>query len=411
LNSERQTLRNLLTDRARRFEKKGFLDCSGRQFSFAEVDDRTDRVATGLSRLGLQEGDRVALLMANRPEYVFFLLGAPKLGIIPVPLDPALSQEEIVSTLWHSGAKAVVTERTSGFIRPLAPQIRDWIVVDEPSFSEEPFRDLERGPVLGFWPELDPSLPAVILHTRGRCGTRRAVVLTHRNLLANCSQILQPFRVDETDRFLCMLSLGEATALVLLLLVPWMAGADCVLREPQPSQLPRFVESSSATVVAGRPELYDRAIASPGFARSNLSSLRLALCTSGPVGGEPARQFELYHDALIVEGYGLVEATCLTCANPYTGVRKAGSLGLPLPGQECRIADDGGRDLPPGRVGEILVRGPNVMREYFRDPASTARTIRSGWLHTGDMGYMDSDGFYHLCKPDQPTSAAASGAS
>jgi acyl-CoA synthetase (AMP-forming)/AMP-acid ligase II len=114
------------------------------------------------------------------------------------------------------------------------------------------------------------------------------------------------------------------------------------------------------------------------------------------VGRKLLRQFEERHDVLIVEGYGLVEGTCLTCANPYTGVHKAGSLGLPLPGQECRIFDEQDNALPPGRVGEIVVRGPNVMKEYYREPQATARTLRGGWLHTGDSGYADSDGYYYL---------------
>jgi acyl-CoA synthetase (AMP-forming)/AMP-acid ligase II len=120
------------------------------------------------------------------------------------------------------------------------------------------------------------------------------------------------------------------------------------------------------------------------------------VCSSGPVGEDTFRRFEEWHDALIVEVYGLPEVTCLACANPYTGVLKPGSLGLVLPGQEVRISGSRGEDLPAGESGEIVVRGPNVMKEYFRDPDATARTLRDGWLHTGDRGHVDADGYYYL---------------
>jgi long-chain acyl-CoA synthetase len=225
---------------------------------------------------------------------------------------------------------------------------------------------------------------------------RKAVVLTHYNLLSNCYQLLQPFRIDETDRFMCALPLSSAMTEVLLLLAPWAAGGTCILRDAAPASLPRAIKDSCATVLAGMPEFYRQLAESPDFAQCDLSSLRLAVCSSGPVAQDVFRQFEERHDAVIVEGYGLVEATCLTCANPYTGVLKPGSVGLTLPGQECRVVDEMGKERPPGETGEIVIRGPNVMKEYFRDPGSTARSLRSDWLFTGDRGYIDSDGYYYL---------------
>ncbi len=396
MSNEQQTLRDLLTTRARRFEKKTFLECGDVQFSYAAVDDRTDRVATGLSRLGLRSGDRVALLLSNRPELVFFLLGAPKLGVIPVPIAQECSQEEIISILWHCGATVVVTERRHDALKESAPQIRHWITVDDATFDEPPFRGLTGGSVLGFWPDLDPAGAALISYTRGSFRTRKAVVLTHSNLLSNCYQLLQPFRIDETDRFMCAVPLISSAAEVLLVLAPWVAGGTCILRQPVPESLPNEIERTGATVLAGRPELYQRIAGSPDFERCDLSSLRLAVCSSGPVGEEIFRRFEERHDALIVEGYGPPEVTCLACANPYTGVLKPGSLGLVLPGQEVRVVGSQGEDLSVGEPGELVVRGPNVMKEYFRDPDATARALRGGWLHTGDTGHVDADGYYYL---------------
>ena len=398
--NESESLRDILTTQARRFEKETFLEFNGREFSFAAVDDRTDRVATALSRLGLRIGDRIALLMANRPEHIFFLLGVPKLGMIPVAIDDEWSREEILAAIRSSGATALVTESRFGSLRDDLPSVKHWIVTDDDSFGAPPFERLEGGRVLGFWPDLDPDDPALISFSEGRHEERKAVILTHRNLISSAFQVIQPFRIDRTDRFLCALSLSAALSEVLLVLVPWVAGATCILRDESPSDISRVIQDARVTVLAGTRQFYQQVIGPADVSRCDLSSLRLAVCTAGPAEDELYREFEERNDALLVEAHGWVEATCLTCVNPYTGVRRRRSLGLPLPGQECRIVGPGGGELAPGNSGEIVVRGPNVMKSYDRDPAATSKAIRDGWLHTGDIGHVDVDGYYYLDKAD-----------
>jgi acyl-CoA synthetase (AMP-forming)/AMP-acid ligase II len=274
--------------------------------------------------------------------------------------------------------------------------VRHWVFLDETGLPDNAFPSISSGSPLGFWPDLNPDDPAVISFTRGSGTTRKAVVLTHRNLLSNSRQILQPFRIDETDRFFCALPLHWVAAQVLLILTPWLAGASCTLDEPYSNRSLSLIESAGATVLAGTPETYTRISDSAASADRRLSSLRLAVCYSGPVGERIVRQFEDRYDALIVETYGLLEATCLACANPYTGVRKPGSLGLPLPGQQCRIIGPDGGELAAGCTGEIVLHGPNVMLRYYGNPEETARVLRGGWLHTGDQGYVDEDGYYYL---------------
>ncbi len=394
--SEHDTLRDVLTAQARRYERQTFLESDGQEFSFAEVDDRTDRVATGLIRLGLSPGDRVALLMSNRPEYVFFLFGIPKIGMIPVPIDQDCPRRVIPHLIEASHVSAVVAESRFGDLRNSLPSVRHWILVDDESFAGPPFEMLKGASVLGFWPDLSAGHTALISRTRGTGGRPKAVALSHRSLISSARQVLYPFRVDGTDRFYCLLSLSATAAEVLLVLVPWLAGATCVLRGGFSPETAEDMKRRGASVIVGTPQLFRSLSCSAAFARSELSSLRLGLCLAGPAGDEVFEAFERRQDALIVEGYGLVEGTCLTCANPYTGVRKHGSLGLPLQGQECRIVDGRGRELPPGEVGEIVVRGPNLMKGYDGDPDATARVMRNGWLHTGDHGFVDSDGFYFL---------------
>ena len=397
--SEQDTLRDILTAQARRFEKQTFLEFDEQRYSFAEVDDRTDRVATALSRLGLRIGDRVALLMSNCPEIVFFLLGVPKIGMIPVPIGVECPREAIPAMIQASGASAVVTESRFSELRGCLPSVEHWIVVDDESFAAPPLEGLTGGSVLGFWPDLDPDHTALISRTRGSRGKPRAVALSHRNLVSSALQVLQPFRIDATDRFFCALPLSSVAAEVLMVLVPWIAGATCVLRRGFSADALQLMERCDATVLGGTPPALDSLAGSASFAGCELASLRLALCIGGPASDAVFDEFEERHDALVVESYGLVEGTCLSCANPYTGVRKRGSLGLPLQGQECRIVDARGMELPAGQVGEIVVRGPNLMKGYDGESDLTARTIRDGWLHTGDRGYVDPDGYYFLAAP------------
>jgi long-chain acyl-CoA synthetase len=388
------TLRDLLTTQGSRLERKVFLECGGRQYSYGSLDDRTDRVATGLNRMGLQPGDRVALLLTNRPEFIFFFLGAPKMGLISVPLNPDDSEKEIEFILEHCAAAAIVTESRFRSLRPGIPKTTCWIEVDNDSFEKPPFHGLTSGLALSFWPDLSADDPAAIIYSRENTGVLKTIVLTHKNLLSNCSQLIRPFRMDASDRYFCAVPVWTIEAQVLLILAPLLTGAACILRDSGSMRLVQAIHDCRATILAGTPGLYESISCEPDFTSADLSFLRLAICHSEPAGERILNEFQTRHDALIVEAYNVAEATCLCCANPYTGIRKSGSLGLPLPGLKCAILDEQGRELPVGERGEIALRGPNVMKEYYRDPEKTREAFRSGWLHTGDFGYIDSDGYY-----------------
>jgi long-chain acyl-CoA synthetase len=388
------TLRDHLTAQARRFEKKTFLEHGAERYSYRAIDGSTDHVATALGRLGLRRGERVAIVLPARPELVFFLWGAPKVGLVPVPIDASLERAEIASRIEQAQVSALVTERA--FADLASPSARHVILVDDEGATPD-FAKFMRGPALDFWPDLDAGDPAALVFTHGRDGRRRGVLLSHDNLIANATQLLQPLRVNASDRFFSALPLASSSGLVLQLLLPWTAGACAVLTDLKTSALPAELERHRITVVAAPPALYGEfARMERRKAARRSPALRLAACIGGAVGDAVQRSFEERYDALIVEGYALTEATCVACANPYTGVRKPGSLGLPLPGLECRIEPGPGRSSDTPVRGEILLRGPNVMKGYFDDPVATDAALRDGWLHTGDLGYVDSDGYYHL---------------
>jgi len=315
-----------------------------------------------------------------------------------VPLDAEGSYDDLEFIIRHSGAALIVTEKKYRDFRPRIPKTTCWVEVDDVSFSNPPFQDLSRGPVLSFWPDLHPEDPAVITYLRGASGAWDSIVLTHSNLLSNCGQILRPFRMNDTDRFFCALPLHTIETEVLLLLTPLAVGGRCILRDLSAEPLIQNIRNQQATVLAGPPQLYEKILDSEDFTRADLSSVRIAVCHSGKAGERVYTEFEDRHNALIVETYSRAEATCICCANPYTGVRKPGALGIPLPGIRCAILDAQGDELPSGVEGEIAVRGPNVMKEYFRDREKTGNALRGGWLHTGEFGCIDSDGYYWLSR-------------
>lgn len=401
MSSLQQTLRGILTNQARRYEKKVFLECGSRSYSFRDVDYRTDRVASGLARQGIRPGDRVALLLSGGPELVFFFLGAAKMGTVTVPLHPGEPDDSILWALRASGPKALVTDagnmRQARRLWDSGVNIPFWIMADELPGAEGPFLGWTGEPLLGFWPGLHPDDTATIAFTRGTRGSVKPVELSHRNLVSSARQVLRPFRVDETDRFYTTFPLTTVPAQVLQLLAPWEAGAACVLSTAESAGgVAGELAEERVTVVTGPPEFFARMAESAEAGRRDLSPLRLGVSYSGPLSRQVLEGFESITDAFLVESYGLLEATCVVCANPYTGVRKAGSVGLPLPGLECRVVDEHGRDRPRGEPGEIVVRGPNVMKGYYGRREETQSAVHSGWLHTGDRGFINGDGYYHL---------------
>lgn len=398
---EQQTLRDFLTAQARRFGKKPFLAWRGREYSFRDIDDQTDRIATGLFRSGYRAGDRIGLLLSDRPELIFCLLGAPKLGMIPVAIDPLRSPQVVRDALTRSGCAGVITESQLGGAANLSfDEISDWrgsIAIDGTAEKDRMFREHCDGAVIGFWPDLRAVDTAAIFFTGGKSSPPMPVELSHQNLLTNCHQMIQPFRLNETDRVWSAASLSRSVTFVTQVLASLACGAMCVLKEQAASESPADELSlGCVSVVEGTPELFERLAREGRHGDRDLSALRLALCARGPIDSSLSERFEDTYDTLLVEGYGLVEACGLSCANPYTGVRKAGSIGIPLPGQECRVVDGREYERGPGEVGQILVRGPNVMRGYYNDPRATARVLKDGWLFTGDSGYVDADGYYFL---------------
>jgi len=399
-------LRQLLETRAAVTPRKTWL-CSapdGRRWSYAQFDRLVNRAANLLLSLGVAKGDKVSLLMSNGPEYITAYFACWKIGAVAGPVNSHLKGEEIAYVLNNSEAVALITEQAFLHhieeVRPRLSFLRRTVVMDEavagmihyPSaVADQPTKLRATA--------LDADDEAIIIYTSGTTGKPKGVLLTHRNLIANARQITEWLGFTERDRLLCIMPLFHVNAIIVTTLAPLYAGGSMVVA-------PKFSAShhwqwvsdyqvtsfgSVATMLSMLLRAYPEGV--PRGLRTR--QLRFAMCGSAPVPVDVLRQFEERFGCLVVEGYGLSESTCRSTFNPPDERRRPGSVGLPI-GNEVKIFDDEDRELGVGEVGEIVLRGENLLKGYFKDPEADARAFRSGWFHTGDVGYQDADGFFYL---------------
>jgi long-chain acyl-CoA synthetase len=339
-------------------------------------------------------------MLPNCPEYVYLFLGAPKAAITLVPLNTALKGEEIAYIADNSDARAIIVSpnflELAQNIRSASDKMEKIIVVGEKREGTIGFEEL-----LGGGDEsIDRSRPeavVAIVYTSGTTGRPKGVMLTESNYLSNSAQSRAALDLKGDERPMCILPLFHVNGQVATLFSPLQAGASMVLTEGfSPKNFFQNLARYRATSFSGVPTVYSILLNLPDRASYDLSSLRRCICGAAPMPVEVFTQFEQAFNTIIIEGYGLSEGTCVSTLNPVDGKRKVGSIGLPLAGQEVKIFDDTDRELGAGEIGEIVVRGPNVMAGYYKNEAATAETLRGGWLHTGDLGKRDSDGYLYI---------------
>lgn len=397
-----ETIPALLRRRAQSSPDKTFLYYRDLEISYRQMDDITTRVANGLAALGVQKGDKVCLLLSNCPEFIYLFLGAPKQGAVLVPINVLLKAEEVQYIVNHSDAAILVAEAQFlplvEAIRPACPKLKQVVVVGETKQAGViPFAELLAASAAEIQVEITPQDEMGIIYTSGTTGKPKGVVLTQENYYANSWQGMMVAGMTADERAMCILPLFHVNGQVVTVLMPLQAGASVILTEGfSPKTFFHNLTRYRATTFSGVPTVYSILLNLPDADQYDLSSLRLCICGAAPMPVEVFTQFEEKFKTRIVEGYGLSEGTCASTINPVEGKRKIGSIGLPLPGQDVRIFDEHDRELPPGQVGEIVIRGRNVMKGYYKNPEATAETLRHGWLHTGDLGYCDEEGYFYI---------------
>ncbi len=396
----------------------------GAAIRYRQLGGLVDRFAAGLSSLGVKKGDRVALVLPNFPLYPIAHLAVMKLGGILVPTNPLYVERELEYQLNNSGAETVVAfdqlalkvsrvrPRTSvrrvvfAGVQDFLPPVLSLLYrfKNRPQLRSDPAHDvfLYGDLMKAKYPpvetaELSPEETAIFLYTGGTTGVSKGAVLTHRNLVCNTLQTrhwLKGFR-DASEVILCVLpffhSYGMTTALHLAI----QSQATMVL-------IPRFdlnevvkrIKKHRPTIFCGVPSMYNAINRFPKIKPEDVNSIRL--CVSGGAGlpGDVQETFERLTGARLVEGYGLSETSPVAIVNPMFGHRKTGTIGVPMSDTEARVVDvETGEPLPVGEVGELAIKGPQVMKEYWNMPEETRLVLRDGWLHTGDVARMDEEGF------------------
>ncbi|GGK97096.1 long-chain-fatty-acid--CoA ligase [Streptomyces flaveus] len=324
----------------------------------------------------------IAVALPNRLELVVIMFAAWRLGAAVTPVNPGLTDAEARHQIEDSGAKVVITDD------------RGMGTLDVAAFADTP---ADRSP-----DAVSPASDALalIIYTSGTTGRPKGVMLDHANIAAMCRMIVDGIGLDETDHSLLVLPLFHVNGIVVSVLSPLLAGGRATIAGR--FRAPAFfasVEAAGPTYFSAVPAIYAMLVSLPDDVRPDTSSLRRAICGAAPMPAELIARFENRFGVPVVEGYGLSEGTCASTLNPPAGPRRPGTVGLPLPGQTVAVMDAEGHLLDAGSVGEVVVRGPNVMRGYLGLPDETARTVVDGWLHTGDVGRFDTDG--HLVLVDR----------
>ena len=354
-----------------------------KQWTFAELSDEVNRLAAVMKEK--VKGDTVGILLLNSQKYIVTMLALWKAGKTAVPLNYLLPPAELSFIIKDSGMSGLVSSQFFGqalsAINPLFGERGVVLMADDPSFlpeSNESVCDEYRD-------------PALYLYTSGTTGRPKGVILTNDNLVANVESCQRAGEFDHRDSFLCLLPFFHTYAITGTFLLPLFNGSKMVLLDRfQPMKVLGLIQEHKISVFLAIPSMY-RVLAATE-SDFNVSSVRFPISGGEPLPMAVADAFEKRFDVPIFEGYGQTEAAPVVTLNT-PNARKAGTIGRPLPGVEVDIWDDQNRVLATGEVGEIMVRGRNVMQGYHHLPEETAKTITNGWLHTGDLGKLEADGF------------------
>ncbi|MGD2082662.1 MAG: long-chain fatty acid--CoA ligase [Chromatiales bacterium] len=373
--------------------------------SFSDIDGRSDAVAAWLAARGHTAGDRIGLYCINCPEFVCAYLGIVKAGAVVVPVNVLLNAAEIAYVLSDAGARTLIYHQAlEQGVRALGGGLRDLQCLvrigegpgarDEVAFDEL-LGCADGPPALALRAREDL---AVILYTSGTTGHPKGAMLTHANLVSNTSSVMEALRMDPgRDRLLVVLPMFHAFAATVGMLTPALHGLSLVpVPRFDPGLVSEAIDRTRASVFLGVPSMYNLLLRQSDEKAALWAPVRFAVSGGAAMPVELMRRFEARYGFPVLEGDGPTECSPVTCVNPRHGVRKPGSVGMAIPDVQIEIRDERGGPLPDGQIGEICVRGPNVMRGYWRQPQATAEAFFDDWLRTGDLGYRDGDGYIFI---------------
>ncbi len=425
-----QTVVDFLDASAQRWAACPAVTFKGRTLTYAQLQDQVDRFAAGLAGLGVGRDSRVALWLPNLPQMVIAYFATLRLGAQVVSTNPLYVERELEYQFNDAGVSVVVTldYLWEGKLRPILGRtpVKHVVVTSIPEYLPFPLSVLaplklkktgqyvrvKGGPGVHFFRDLirgnaplphGPSLPldhvALLQYTGGTTGVSKGALLTHRNLSVNAQQCGMWFHLAEEGKevTLACLPFFHVFGMTVAMLWPVMAGFHIVLA-PNPRDIGDLVASIRryrVSIFPAVPALYIAINNFPGIDKLDISSIKGCFSGSAPLPVEVLNRFEALTGGRITEGFGMTETSPVTHGNPLLGLRKPGTVGVPMPGTDHKVVDaeTGTRELGPGEDGELCLRGPQVMAGYWNRPEDTAQTLRDGWVYTGDLARLDEDGY------------------
>jgi long-chain acyl-CoA synthetase len=417
----RVPLYQVLDDTARDFPNLDAVIFQGRRIKYGELAGWTQDLASALHQIGIEKGERVAIMLPNCPQYIVAYYAILKLGGVVVNVNPMYVERELEFQLHDAGAQAILVLRD---LLPRLETVREKIPLKSMILTDldehvrtarrkAPAQELNPGvyeyaellekgktqvpPVVS----VNPDEVALLQYTGGTTGFSKGAMLTHYNLVSDVIQCVSWNVGAERgkERMLAVLPLFHVYGMTVTMNEAIYLAATIIL-------LPRFqiddtleaIKAYQPTRFPGVPTMYIAIINHPRVKEYDISSIKVCSSGSAPLPVEALKRFEELTGGKISEGYGLTEASPVTHANPFSGQRKIGSIGLPRPDTDAKIVDleTGEKDLSPGEEGELCIRGPQVMKGYWNRPEETAKSLRNGWLYTGDIARMDEEGYFYI---------------
>ncbi|MBN2539417.1 MAG: long-chain fatty acid--CoA ligase [Deltaproteobacteria bacterium] len=426
LDIEKITMPEVLEKNARRFPSVYTLNFLGKKISFKEFNSLVDRFANALIDLGVKKGDMVSMLLPNIPQMVIANYATYKIGGVTVMNNPLYTERELEYQLNDSDSTTLITldlllpralllKGKTGVKRIITCHINDFLPFPAkqlyPFVKKKMYRKVE--PRQGVYQFMDlirkyPATPvkiqaqwddlAALVYTGGTTGVSKGVMLTH----ANCSSNVQQLRYwihdlqDGRDSLLYIFPVFHTAGYLCQNLCVWTGLTNILIPRPDPKTLAEMIRKYKPSYIGGVPTIYVGMLKEPTFKNTDVTFIKGFFSGAAPLPVEIIRQLKELTGSTILEIYGQTETSPVATVTPWGGKIKVGTVGIPVCNTDIRLVDDKDNDVPLGESGEICFKGPQVMKGYYKKPAETEETLRGGWLHTGDVGVMDEEGYLKI---------------
>jgi long-chain acyl-CoA synthetase len=401
----------VLEQAAERYGNNEALSFYGRTLTYKELYGLANRFAAFLQQRGIQKGDRIAIMLPNCPQYVVAYYGILLAGAVVTQVNPMLMERELAHILQDSGSKMIIAydllyERVQAVQQETS--VETIITVSlapskEAAVLQFPFEVCLQGAASLQPVFVNPKEDiAVLQYTGGTTGRSKGAMLTHYNIIANLVQTYEMFKEEITLGKECYLTViplfhvfGMTSGMNLSI---YAGGKNILLPRFQLDEVLETIKRERPTIFPGVPTMFIAITNHPKAEKYNINSIRICNTGSAPMPVEVLKEFERKTGAQILEGYGLSEASPVTHVNPPFGIRKPGSIGIGIPSTQYKVVDvaTGTNEMPAGELGELIIKGPQVMKGYWNMPEETAHAVRDGWLYTGDIATMDEDGYVYI---------------